>query len=171
MSGVSKQINEALVEGAKASLKVVGNRGAIGIKLQAIISSAEHGIKQVAEVFGVTRRTVYSWIKSFNSGVDELNVKPGRGRPRALDAVQIASIQKWLAQDSCMTIMGVKLRLEEEFGITVGTTAVHQGMKQAKFSYQTPRPQHYKSDPVKQEEFKKNYRNSEKVTKKAVVMV
>ena len=64
-------------------------------------------------------------------------------------------IKDWLKGDSSLTIKEVKKKIEEEMKVKVSNTTVYNIIKSCGFSYQTPRPRHYKADKVAQEEFKK----------------
>jgi transposase len=155
MSGVTKKIDKELLKRAKESLKGLGNKGYMGIKLQAIISSKEHGISKVSEILGIARSTLYKWIRKFKIDLKELKLKAGRGRSSILKEEQKERIKDWLKGDSSLTIKEVKKKIEEEMKVKVSNTTVYNIIKSCGFSYQTPRPRHYKADKVAQEEFKK----------------
>lgn len=65
MTRKSKAISDVLYEQAKASLKELGASGESGQRLQALISAKTKGIILVAEVFGITRMTLMTWIQHF----------------------------------------------------------------------------------------------------------
>jgi hypothetical protein len=61
----TKAVDEQLVKLCKLELKKQGIRGENGRRLQAIISAKEHGIKQVAAIYNISRETLMRWINKF----------------------------------------------------------------------------------------------------------
>lgn len=159
MSRTSSFLSEKVVEAAKASLREHGKDGMIGRKLQAIISAFELGIGKVADVFGVTEKTLTSWIKKFSaSGSPGLLHRPRRKKLPLLTIEEKAEVGNWLMKNSSLTIMEVMQKIKDKFGKVVGRTRTYYIMRECGMSYQTARPRHYKADAEKQVEFKKNYK-------------
>jgi transposase len=160
MSRKSKAISDTLFEQAKKSLKVLGRSGESGRRLQAIISAKSKGISVVAEVYGITRVTLMAWIRNFEADSNKgLAVKTGRGRKRKLPADTDEEIYSMIKSNPNITIDELKIKIAEKYCINLGRSTVHRLMKKLSFSYITPRPRHYKSNPDLQEEFKKKSTN------------
>jgi len=156
MSWISKAISEEIYNKAKEALAEVARGGDVSRKLQAIKSAKEHGISKIADIFGVSRVAIMSWIKDFSeSGIDGLKLKAGRGRKSALIDREIAEIQKWLKENPNITLDGIRFKLREVFNKELSMGATHNLLKKLKFSYITPRPSHYKKDESSHDEFKK----------------
>ncbi len=76
MAGISKAISNELFLKCHVALKQQGKSGKVARKLQAIISAKNHNISQVAKIFGMTRATLFKWIKDFkHQSIDGLLVK------------------------------------------------------------------------------------------------
>lgn len=163
MSGVTKAIGEELYKKAEEALKEVGRSRDVSRKIQAIKSAKEHGIKKVAEIFGVSRVAIMSWIESFDKrGIEGLKIKSGRGRKSLITEEEKGIIKGWLLNNSNMTIKELKLKIEEAFGKKLCMSAVHVLIKNLDFSYITPRPVHHKKAAASSEVFKKKSRELSK---------
>lgn len=135
----------------------MGWTGKISRRLNAIISSYNHSISEVAKIYNTTNKTVRSWIKNFkDDGVEGLKVRKGRGRKRILSDGDLVFIASKLKSNSSITIKELMLIIREELGKEVGKTCCHQAMKECGYSYKTARKKHYKSNQEDQIEFKKN---------------
>jgi transposase len=137
-------------------LKELGRVGYVSIRLQAIKSASKYGIKRVSEVFEINRSSLNRWARNFRDkgivGIQNAS-KPSRSRITA----DIASMIKgWLVENPNLTIKEIVFRLAKELKLKVGKSSVHRTLQKLKLSHVTPCPMHYKSDPVAQEEFKKN---------------
>ena len=156
MTRKSKLLTDEVANFAKGALAKIGGNTSIAIKLKAVISAYEHGITDVAKIFGVTKTTLISWIKYVkNEKVDLLEVAEGRGRKSVIDDYHREIIKKWLLKDSQLTIDQIRQKLIDECDITPGRSSVHRAIKLLDFSYITPRPKHYKQPENSLEEAKK----------------
>jgi transposase len=156
MVGVSKAISESLYLRVEAALKEVSKNGDVSRKLQAIKSAKEHGIKAVADIFGVSRVAIMSWIKDFDKhGISGLQLKTGRGRKHTLTDVEKEEVRNLILADCNVSIIAVKDMIWNRFSKKLGRSATHNLMKGLKFSYITPRPIHYKQDKTLLPTFKK----------------
>ena len=165
MSGVTKAISEAMLHKVEVALKECSKNGDISRKLQAIKSAKFFGIKHVSEIFGTSRISLNKWINAFKArGIEGLQLKAGRGRKAIITDDERNIIERWIAEDSQLSINAVRLKIEESFGKKLCMSAVHNLLKHLKFSYITPRPVHYKQDKNNQEEFKK--KSKEQVRRK-----
>ena len=162
MTRKTKAIDDNLLSLCLAELKKQGVRGENGRRLQAIISAKEHGIKSVAEIYNISRETLMRWIRKFKAGGSSaFSVAKGRGRPSKLSKGQKLEIKEYIAKAGAQ-LSSKKLQnyIEEKFIIQVSKATSHRLLQSLGFSYITPRPTHYKKDPLKQEEFKKKSENA-----------
>lgn len=156
MARKSKAISDELYEQAKNNLKKLGRGGEAGRRLQAIVSAKAYGIKTVATIYDITRATLMSWIKNFQEeSIAGLSIKAGRGRPSYLSKEIQEEIRQIIKRKPTITLRELKQHIDDKYSITISLATAHRLMKKLSFSYITPRPAHYKSNPVAQEEFKK----------------
>jgi len=140
----------------------------VGIRLQAIVSSAEQPISTVADVMGVGRDTVWRWIKRFReNGVEGLVDRPKGHNPPKLNKDELAKIAEWLKQGRNQdgekvhwTLARLRDEVRGRFGKKVGKTPLWFMVRKMGFRQKVPRPTHAKADPAAQESFKKNFRKS-----------
>ena len=155
---MSKLLDEAVVKYASDNLKKIGKDALLARKLQAVISAKKHGISKVAEVYGISRTTLTSWIKHLKNGsLSKLKAPPERKRKSILNDVQRSQIRIWIEEDSQLTIDQVRRKIEEVFQLRIGRSTVHREMKRLGLSYITPRPKHFKQNENQVTEFKKKY--------------
>lgn len=159
MGGVSKLLEDDVVEYAIKHLKKIGKDALLGRKLQAVISAKQHGISKVAEVYDISRTTLTSWIKHIRNGaLDKLKAPPERKKKSILNDEQRKVIGSWIKQDSQLTIDMVHQKIKEQFALDIGRSTVHREMKKLGLSYITPRPKHFKQKADQVSEFKKKYK-------------
>ena len=121
MANKTKLISEELYEQAQLALRNAGKSGDIGRKLQAIISAKTHGIKMVAEIFCVTRKSLMSWIKNFEKESENgLKTKSGRGRKRLINSDIEDKVYKILQDKPDITIEQLRQILFGSFDFQVG---------------------------------------------------
>lgn len=157
MTRRTKAVDDDLVALCHAELKKQGIRGENGRRLQAIISAKEHGIKAVAEIYNISRETLMRWIRKFkDGGSSSFSVAEGRGRASKLSKAQKLEIKDYIEKAGAQ-LSSKKLQdyIKEKFEISLSKSTSHRLLQSLGFSYITPRPTHYKKDPLKQEEFKK----------------
>lgn len=157
MPRVSLAINEDLILKCKIALKQQGKSGEVSRRLQAIISAKDHNISKVSSVFGVTRATLFKWIKDFdNKSIDGLVISKGRGRRRVFSNADEFKIKKIIEKNPNVTAKLLQKTIEDKLSIKVGIATIYRLMKRLGFSYITPRKYHYKQDKVEVDKFKKN---------------
>jgi transposase len=159
MSKKTALISEDVFLYAEDSLKKLGRTGRVSSRLQAIVASYKHGIKQVAEVLGVSRASIHRWVNLLRTkGVDGLRDvgKPARSK---LNLDQKNIMKQWLEINPMITIKELGIKIRKEFGIKLGKSSIHRTLVSLGFSHITGRQKHHKGDKQKQEEFKKNSRN------------
>ena len=157
MPRVSSAINEDLVLKCKIALKQQGRSGEISRRLQAIISAKDHNISKVSLVFGITRATLFKWIKDFDKkSIDGLYVSKGRGRRKIFSSNDEIKIKRIIEKNPNITAKLLQKTIEDKMSIKVGIATIYRLMKRLGFSYITPRKHHYKQDKVETDRFKKN---------------
>ena len=135
----------------------------IGLRLQAIASCARRPLQNVAEIFGVNRRTVWEWAKRFKKeGVDGLRDRPRGHRRGRLNAEQQGQVEQWLEQGRNRdgepvhwTLAKLQTEWERVFGVKVSLTAVWKRIRNMGFRQKVPRPRHRRADPEAAQAFKK----------------
>jgi transposase len=119
-----------------------------------------------ARLAGMDRQTLRDWVIRYNDGgVTALSDDWGEGRPCRLNESQQAElkamalaapdpaadiISAWRVRDLCRIV-------EERFGVHYELSGLTRLLHALDLSWQTPRPQHPRSDPVAQEAFKKKF--------------
>lgn len=159
MSKRTVLISEKVFLSAEENLKQLGRAGKISNRLQAIVASYKHGIKQVAEILDISRASIHRWVNLFREeGIDGLSDAPKPSRSK-LDTRQKNTLKNWLGTNPTLTIKELGVRIKKELGISLGKSSIHRTLTSMGFSHITGRPKHHKGDNLKQEEFKKNSRN------------
>ena len=153
----SPYLNGKIIFDSKSELQKIGRTGEIARRLNAIISSYNHSISDVARIYNTTNKTVRLWIKNFAScGVEGLVVKKGRGRKPIFDNHDLDKIRDILSSNSSITIDELRVKIKSIFNKDISKSCCHSYIIKCGFSYKTARKKHYKSNQEKQEEFKKN---------------
>lgn len=113
-------------------------------------------LKEIAELLGVWRKTIYNWIKRYNSeGESGLSRKAGQGRKRTLTPDKVEKI--WVTQEGGVwTLEKIRLRLEQEEGISVTQQAIWYRLKESDWSWKTGRPGNPKKDDKAAGEFRED---------------
>jgi transposase len=156
MSRKSLLLSQELAEAAKLELKKLGGNALVARKLEAIIAACSCGITEVARVFNIRHMTLRSWIKRFiESSIEQLKAPPSRKRNSILSDSDRAIIKKIIDGDSQVTIDFMVQKVQEICGKKISRSSMHREMQKLKYSYITPRPQHYKQDEEKAAAFKK----------------
>ena len=97
-------------------------------------------------------------------GVDGLREQSGRGRKRKLSVEQEEEFRRQVEELQVKREGGrvrgqdIQVLLKEKFCIDHALPSVYHVLKRCGLSWISPRTQHPKSDPVAQEEFKKNFK-------------
>jgi transposase len=156
MSRKSLLLSQELAESAKLELKKLGGNALVARKLEAIIAACKYGVTEVAKFFGVRHMTLRFWIKRFlENRVEQLKAPPSRKRKSILNDSDRAIINGIIDGDSQVTIDFMVQKVQEICGKKISRSSMHREMQKLKYSYITPRPQHYKQDKEKVATFKK----------------
>jgi len=134
--------------------------------LAAIRRKKGESIDDVAWALEKPRRTVHGWLTRFQErGLKAKQDEKRSGRPSFLTKSQLKSLRRdllkgpphdptglWLLKD-------IKQHLKKKYGVSYCRENVFKTLKRLGFSFQKPRPQHYKADKKQQEKFKKKQNN------------
>ena len=135
----------------------------IGLRLQAVVSSADHPIGLVGSILGVSRQKVWRWIKRFKEhGVKGLYDQPRGHNPAKLKQEHLIRIRHWLEEGlDCheekvhWTLAKLAAEVKGEWGIEISQTSLWWAIRKMGFRQKVPRPSHAKADKQAQEAFKK----------------
>ena len=124
--------------------------------MQAIIASSKHGATKVSEVLGVSRASIYRWIKELKEGGLQAIINKRKHQDGfKLTNQHKEKIKEWLLNRPNISINEVKEKLKQYCKVDVSRATVHRAMRSSGFSYITPRKQHYKQNKSAVAEFKK----------------
>lgn len=153
----SPYLNSEIISNSKSELQKIGRTGEIARRLNAIISSYNHSISDVARIYNTTNKTVRLWIKGFASnGVEGLIVKKGRGRKSIFNNHDLDKIRNILSNNPSITIDELRIKIKSIFNKDISKSCCHDYINKCGFSYKTARKKHYKSNEEEQSKFKKN---------------
>jgi len=123
--------------------------------------------REAAECCGMDRQTLRDWVHRYNDeGIDGLYDRKAPGRKPCLTPVQKEELAALVREGPDPEVHGVvrwrcldlKHEIERRFGVVMHERTVGKQLKALGFHRLSVRPQHPKSDPAKQEAFKKNLR-------------
>lgn len=126
--------------------------------IRALLLDVEHA--QVATIFGVTRRTLSTWVRRFNDkGIDGLIERPRAGRPRKIGAAQSVRYRQLidepkLAGESHWTARKFHGYLRQNLQLEVGYSTVVRWLHENDFRLKVPQPWPDRQD----EEARQRYR-------------
>jgi len=155
-------VDQELINAAKAELqKNAGHR--IYLRLLAIARSGDYPLTEVAAFCGVSRGTVWRWIKRFRKGgVEGLFDRPKGHNPSKLQEKHRRQIARWLekGKDSRgrpvhWTLEKLRQEIAQQFGIQISVMPLWLHLQKMGFRQKVPRPLHTGADPLRQEAFKK----------------
>lgn len=148
---------------AKAARTTAASRRMLSLAL--ILEGAKRA--EAALVGGMDRQTLRDWVRRFNAeGPEGLYSKQGPGPACRLSEAQQQELVAIIEAGPDLAEHGVvrfRLRdlcalVEERFGVTYGEQGLSKLIKKLGFRRISARPQHPKSDPEIQAEYKKNSR-------------
>jgi len=163
MARPAQLVTPEVVESAAAALAEVP-QGKLAIQLRAISSCGQYPQQDVAAIVGVSRQTLWRWIRQFRAGgVATLRDQPKGHRPAKLSAGQLAHIATWLDTSQLpdgtpvhWTLERLQQAIATEFAVHITLMPLWRHVRQLGFRLKQPRPHHRKADPDQQERFKKN---------------
>lgn len=120
--------------------------------------------KEAAEAVKVTRNAVYVWLRKFKqNGLTGLKEKGGRGAklkiPMSESEVFRNAVLELQKGRSGGRIKGQDVldMMKSKFGVTCTKRSAYNHLKRANLLWVSARSQHPNYDPLKQEDFKKNF--------------
>lgn len=133
-------------------------------QLLAIAAAADYPVDQVADIFQTTKQSIYNWVRRFKeNGIAGLMDLPKGHNPAKLSLLQKQTIKQWITASTDAhnnrinwTLVKLQAEINKEFGIQLSTTTIWNDLKALKLTLLRPRRRHEKTDPLIQEDFKKN---------------
>ena len=141
MTPTNSIVDKTTLKKAEEELRSIpGNK--ITIQLKAILVCEHYPVKQVAEIFGVSTRSVSRWIDKFRSqGIEGLKDKPKGHMTAKLTDKHKEILKKWIksgidshGKRNRWTLQQLKIKVENEFNITISTTALWNHLKKMNLS-------------------------------------
>ncbi len=109
----------------------------------------------VAETFGVSRLTIYRWLKRYEEdGTKGLERKAGSGRPRKLEElteeelkdIVVAKASQFGFETDLWTVGRLRRVITEQFSIVLSKNTVWRRLRDAGLTYQKPEREYYEID-------------------------
>jgi len=155
-------LDESLYEKVEIALKEISDSDIV-LKLLSIKALRDHKYEEISSIFGISRISLTTWIKSFKeSGIDGLISKAKGHRQSKLNKEQLEEIETWIieskdsqGQDINWTIPKLMIKIDERFGIKISHTPLWLQLKKMGMRIKSPRPMHKQSNTENQEDFKK----------------
>jgi transposase len=120
--------------------------------------------REAAEAVKVTRNAVYVWLRKFKqNGLIGLKEKGGRGAKLKIPMSESEAFRNAVLElqkgRSGGRIKGQDVldMMKSKFGVTCTKRSAYNHLKRANLVWVSARSQHPNADPLKQEEFKKNF--------------
>ena len=158
------ELNEALINSAKQELKAIPFSKTT-VKLRTIAALNNNSITKVAEVLGIRRNTIKSWIRKFSiSGVEGLETKPKAAKKSKLNEQRTKELIRMITASDGQnwTLLKLQKLIQKKYEIEISKAGIWKILKKLGFSHITARPVHHKQDKEKLEEFKKNSNRNKK---------
>lgn len=110
-------------------------------KLRAILSCSCHSVKDVADIMGVSRQTLWRWIKRFREEeLEGLSDRPKGHRKPKLTPAQLDQVAKWIEKgtdaeglQTSWTLAKLRDEIEKNFGVRMGITPLWRWMRKNGF--------------------------------------
>lgn len=124
---------------------------------------------EAATAAGMDRQTLRDWVIRYNEhGLPGLADRKSPGRPKALNAEQLAELADWVRKGPDVEKDGVvrwrradlACRIADVFGVTLAERTVGKILHRLGFSHVSARPQHPRQDAQALEAHKKTLPNS-----------
>jgi transposase len=133
----------------------------------------KNGVTQteLAEWFGVGRRTIYSWLQRLDTAEplwEAVSDDHRSGRNRKLSETKLEEFQETLHEvpeevgydEPAWTTKLVRHHLKETYDVEYSIPSCRRLLKEAGLGYQKPRPANAKAEPEDREEFDKTLKKS-----------
>ena len=133
------------------------------LRLHAVVAVGRGiSVTQVAEAYGVDRRTLQRWLSRYKSdGESGLARQPGSGRPRTLTDLSARDF-RWLVlqpattfdfETDLWTVARLQAVLEESLEIVVSKDTIWRRLREAGLTYQKPERQYWEADQAARQEW------------------
>ena len=163
MARPKRSIDQQLLEEARTQLKEF-RHGKVYLRLVVIVKAGEHPIAETAGFFGISRNTVFRWIKRFREeGVEGLYDRARGHNPSKLTEEHKQQISRWLetatdarGEATHWTLQKLRHHIKRCLGVRISLYALWRHLQKLGFRQKVPRPLHHKAEPELQEAFKKN---------------
>lgn len=163
MARPKRSIDQRLVEEAQMRLKEL-RHGKVYLRLLVIVNAGEHPIAETARFFGISRNTIFRWIRRFRQdGVEGLYDRSRGHNPSKLTEEHKRRISHWLetatdarGEATHWTLEKLRHHIKRRLGVRISIYALWRHLRQLGFRQKVPRPLHHKAEPEVQEAFKKN---------------
>lgn len=121
-------------------------------------------VQEAADAVKVSRNTVHTWLRKFNKNIlNGLKEQGGRGAKPKIPMSEseafrhaVLELQKELSGGRIKG-QDVLDMMKSKFGVTCTKRSAYNHLKRANLVWVSARSQHPNADPLKQEEFKKNF--------------
>lgn len=121
--------------------------------------------QEITEMFQIVFVSLRRWVLRFiTHGVEGLKEKPGKGRKKKLSSEQEEEFRQQVEKLQSLREGGrvrgqdIQVLLKEKFCVDHALPSVYHVLERCGLSWISARSKHPKSDPVIQEDFKKNSR-------------
>lgn len=155
-----EQSTEELLRVERKQKRLSSTRAVQAIRLLKSNKAKMHS--EVAELIGISHRQVKNYWRAYREGgleaITDSKPRQTAGRKTLLSEQQEQSFKQRLEQDDIQHLHEACDLAKEEYGQTYSVTGMHYVFKRLKIKKKTARPQHYKQDEEKREDFKKNSR-------------
>ena len=159
----SKAIQDIVFENAEKDFqKLKGSRTAM--KLMAILAYRDQTSETVAKIFKISQRHFLKLVHDYKIyGIEGLTNHPRGHNASKLNQDQLQEIKLWVLESRTgdklrvhWTLSKLQQEIQIKFNIKISTVAIWNHLHSLGLVVKMPRPNHYKGDKEKQEEFKKN---------------
>jgi len=131
-----KRFIEKLTKEQKSSLEKGNRSGKSHLfrrKCQCILlSHSGHTVNELSELFEVTKQSIYKWFNSWEEfGIEGLQLKPGRGRPKKLQLDSKSQVKKIksLIENEPKNLKLVVGQIKTELGIDLSKKTLKRFLK------------------------------------------
>jgi len=150
--------NHNTIEELKKEIREAKN-GRYALRVQCIKLKKEgKRTKEIEEALLISRDAVSRWVRRYNKeGLEGLKSKKPTGRKEKWNDDLFKELFEELNKNrGFWTIKKMQKFIKEKHNIKIPEESLRRKIHKAKYSWKTSRPNPYKGDKQKQEEFKKN---------------
>lgn len=113
--------------------------------------------QQVAEIVGVSRRTLQNWInQALKEGLDSLSIaKHGGGYPSKLSVERQLIVDTWVEEHPTITLAQLQQRIADRWQISLSLPQISSLLTKLGYRRVVPKKRHYQANQAEQQSFKK----------------